>query len=195
MSGHCWGEAKIIELEEELSKIKWHILGLAEVRRHGEDLEKLKSGNLFYTRGKENQSQSGVGFLIHKDIANNVTDFNSTSDTVVMVVLKLNKRYSMKVIQVYMPTSTHPDEEIEEVYEEIEELLDSCKTHYTMIMGDFNATIGIQQDGENNILGKHGVGRRNERGDGLVEFATSRNLYIANTKFYKKSKWTWKSIK
>ena len=43
------------------------------------------------------------------------------------------------------------------------------------------------------MLGKYGVGRRNERGDRLVEFAASRNLYIANTKFQKKSKWTWKS--
>src|SRR5271156_3493502 len=60
-------------------------------------------------------------------------------------------------------------------------------------MGDFNATIGKQQDGENHVLGRHGAGRRNERGDRLVEFATSRNLYIANTKFHMKSKWTWRS--
>jgi hypothetical protein len=37
-----------------------------------------------------------------------------------------------------MPTSAHHDEEIEEVYEEIEELIDSCNTHYTMVIGDFN---------------------------------------------------------
>lgn len=187
------GEAKLVELEEELSTIKWHIIGLAEVRRHGENLEHLQSGNLLYTRGKENVSQSGVGFLIHKEIAKNVTEFKSTSDRVAMIVLKLNSRYSMKIVQVYMPTSTHPDEEIEEVYEEIEELLDSCKTHYTMVMGDFNATIGLRRDGESHVLGKYGVGHRNERGDRLIEFATSRNLHIANTKFQKKSKWTWKS--
>lgn len=187
------GEAKLEELEEELSKIKWHIVGLAEVRRHGENLENLQSGNLLYTRGKEHDSQSGVGFLIHKDIAKNVTDYKSTSDRVAMIVLQLNNRYSMKIVQVYMPTTAHPDEEIEEIYEEIEELLDSCKTHYTMVIGDFNATIGSQREGESHVLGKYGVGHRNERGDRLIEFATSRNLHIANTKFHKKSKWTWKS--
>ena len=44
-------------------------------------------------------------------------------------------------------------------------------------------------------MGKYGMGMRNERGDRLVEFAASRQLYIANTKFQKKAirKWTWKS--
>jgi exonuclease III len=137
------GEAKLVELEEELSKINWHIVGLAEVRRHGEELEILKSGNLLYTRGRENESQSGVGFLVHKELASNVTDFKSSSDRVAMIVIRLNKRYSMKIIQVYMPTSAHPDEEVEEIYEEIEEMLDSYNTHYTMAIGDFNATVGL----------------------------------------------------
>src|SRR5271156_2457386 len=43
-------------------------------------------------------------------------------------------------------------------------------------------------------MGPYGTGQRNERGDRLIEFATSRKLYIGNSKFQKKSsrKWTWK---
>ena len=57
-----------------------------------------------------------------------MTDFKSSSDRVAMIVIRLNKRYSMKIIQMYMPTSTHPDEEVEEIYEEIEEMLDNYNT-------------------------------------------------------------------
>ena len=44
-------------------------------------------------------------------------------------------------------------------------------------------------------MGPYGIGERNERGDRLIEFTTSRKLYIANSKFQKKDsrKWTWKS--
>ncbi|ELT97455.1 hypothetical protein CAPTEDRAFT_193412 [Capitella teleta] len=45
------------------------------------------------------------------------------------------------------------------------------------------------------IKGEQGLGERNERGERLVQFATSKNLKITNTYFEKKSsrKWTWRS--
>jgi endonuclease/exonuclease/phosphatase family metal-dependent hydrolase len=186
-------EDRLLELEEELSKVKWHVVGLSEVRRKGESLQQLTSRNMLYTRGTDKGGSSGVGFLVHKDLAGMVTDYKSTTDRVAMIVIKLNSKYSVKIIQAYMPTTGHDDKELEAVYEEINELMDGCRTHYTMVMGDFNAKIGLQQRNEQGVMGKHGIGQRNERGDRLIEFAASRNLYIANTRFKKKSKWTWKS--
>ena len=39
------------------------------------------------------------------------------------------------------------------------------------------------------------MGQRNERGDTLVEWATSKNVKILNTQFQKKAgrRWTWRS--
>jgi len=112
-----------------------------------------------------------------------------------MIVLQLNSMYRVKIVQVYAPTSTYDDEVIEDMYEEINKLLDSVPTKYTMVLGDFNAKIGMRMKGESAIMGKYGIGIRNERGDRLIEFAASRQLYIANAKFPKKAtrKWTWRS--
>ncbi len=189
------GEDRLVELQEELQHIKWDIIGLAETRRRGENIEQLKNGSVLYTVGKENRSDSGVGFLVNQQLANNVVEFKSTSDRVAMIVIKLSHRYMLKVIQVYAPTSAHDDDEIEDMYEEINHLMDYSKTHYTMVIGDFNAKIGKQKDTEASVMGKYGTGIRNERGDRLIEFARSRNLYIANGKFQRKEKnlWTWKS--
>ena len=189
------GEDRLAELEEELKAIKRNIIGLSETRRHGENMQKLASGNILYTRGHDAKSQAGVGFIVHKDIATNILEFRSASERVAMLVVKINSKYSVKIIQVYAPTSAYDDEIVEEMYDEINTLMDAVKTHYTMVIGDFNAKIGTRKTGDSNIMGMYGIGERNERGERLIEFATSRKLYIANSKFPKKSsrKWTWKS--
>lgn len=52
-------------------------------------------------------------------------------------------------------------------------------------MGDFNAKIGAHTSGEQ-YIGQYGLGQRNKRGVRLVDFASSNQLYVANTFFNKK---------
>ena len=188
-------EERLLELEEELKEIKWDILGLAETRRCGESIKKLASGNILYTNGKINKRQSGVGFLINKSLANNVTEFKSVSDRLAFIILKINTNYSVKIVQVYAPTTAHEDEEVEELYDELADIMDNKTTHYTIVMGDFNAKIGTRNQGEENVMGKFGFGTRNERGQRLIEFALGSKLFIANSKFKKNinRKWTWRN--
>ena len=69
------------------------------------------------------------------------------------------------------------------------------KTHYTIVMGDVNAKVGGQTNTSERATGCFGLGQRNERGDTLVEWATSKNFKIMNTQFQKKAgrRWTWRS--
>ena len=62
-------------------------------------------------------------------------------------------------------------------------------------MGDFNAKVGGQTNTSERATGCFGLGQRNERGDTLVELATSKNFKIMNTPFQKKAgrRWTWGS--
>ena len=62
-------------------------------------------------------------------------------------------------------------------------------------MGDFNAKDGGQTNTSESATGCFGLGQRNERGDTLVEWATSTNFKIMNTQFQKKAgrRWTWRS--
>jgi hypothetical protein len=122
-------------------------------------------------------------------------EFKGASERTAMLVVKINSKCSIKIIQVYAPTSAYSDEVVEDMYEEINELMDAIVTQHTVVLGDFNAKIGRRKIVENSIMGPYGTGERNERGDRLIEFATSRQLYIANSKFQKKEsrKWTWRS--
>ncbi|KAL0878690.1 hypothetical protein ABMA27_003745 [Loxostege sticticalis] len=94
-------------------------MGLSEVRREREDTITLKSGNLLYYREGDQLSQGRVGFLVHRSLINNINTIGSVSSRVAYLILRVSKRYSLKVIQVYAPTSKHPDEEVEVMYEDI----------------------------------------------------------------------------
>ncbi|XP_038206257.1 uncharacterized protein LOC119828225 [Zerene cesonia] len=155
-------DEKIIELEVELSKLRWDVIGLSEVRRQGEDTITLTSGNLFFFREGDQQSQGGIGFIVHKSLINNIVSIKSVSSRVAYLILRISKRYSMKVIQVYAPTSTHPDEEVEAMYEDISRAIHSSKTHFNVVMGDFNAKLG-------------------ERGDGMAVVTTTEPTAVGST--------------
>jgi endonuclease/exonuclease/phosphatase family metal-dependent hydrolase len=187
---------KLIEIEIELEKIKWDILGLSEVRKPGEECLKLKSGHTLFYRGSDTQTLiHGVGLLINKRWSNHITHTKSISDRVIYVCLKLNKRYSIKVIQAYAPTSTHDDEEIEMFYEDIAKAMEENRTQFQFLVGDFNAKLGKSEDDSETSIGNFSYEQRNERGDTLLNFLQQHNIFAVNSFFPGKpqQKWTWES--
>ncbi|KAL1446846.1 hypothetical protein WDU94_003496 [Cyamophila willieti] len=186
-------EEKLIELEKELEQIKWSIVGLCETRRKGEECLKLKSGNVLYYKGDEDGKYNGIGFLVNKEIGQNIITMEGSSSRVGRLVLKLNDRYKLQIVQAYAPTSSHTDEEVEQFYEELKEMHEKGNDcQFKIVMGDFNAKIGTKLHGET-VIGNYGFGNRNDRGNRLVQFAEEKRLYIMNS-FFKKQptrKWTW----
>ena len=189
-------ESDLLALLEELSFIKWDVVGLSEVRRLQEEQKKLSDGHVLYWKGKplDSKQELGVGFLVNKRLEKNLEEFHGVSERVASVTLKLNERYNLKIIQVYAPTCSHSDEEVENFYEDVQKAIDRKRAHFMVIMGDFNAKVGKRVEQETSI-GNHGIGTRNERGQRLIEFAEARSLSIMNTFFEKRldRKWTWKS--
>jgi endonuclease/exonuclease/phosphatase family metal-dependent hydrolase len=93
-----------------------------------------------------------------------------------------------------MPTSNSNDSQVEEVYEQMEKAIETIKGEENLIiMGDWNAIVG-EGKRERNIMGKYGLGKRNDRGDRLVEFCAKHDLIITNTSFdhHPRRRYTWK---
>ena len=95
------------------------------------------------------------------------------------------KRYKLKIVEVYAPTTSYSKEDINSFYNDVDETFGK-PNHYTIVMADFNAQIEKRTNP---------VEVRHERSDTLVEWATSRKYKIMNTMFQKKAgrRWTWKS--
>ena len=60
-------------------------------------------------------------------------------------------------------------------YNTIDTILEK-QTHYTIVMGDFNAKVGEQANTTERATGCIDLSQRNERGDTLVEWATTNNF-------------------
>ena len=93
------------------------------------------------------------------------------------------KPFNISVIQVYAPSSSHTDEEIEEFYQDLEKTIKEIpKKDIVVTQGDWNAKIDTDvHDQWRGTAGKFGVGKTNERGHRLLEFAKQCNLIVANT--------------
>jgi len=104
------------------------------------------------------------------------------------------KPFNITVIQVYPPTSNAEEAEVEQFYEDLQDLLElTPKKDVLFITGDWNAKVGSQETP--GVTGKFGLGIRNEAGRRLIEFCQENALVIANTLFQqcKRRLYTWKS--
>ena len=77
------------------------------------------------------------------------------------------KAFNITVIQVYAPTSNTEEAEVEQFYEELQDLLELApKKDVLFIIGDWNAKVGSPETP--GVTGKFGLGIQNEAGQRLI---------------------------
>ena len=92
------------------------------------------------------------------------------------------KPFNIIVIQVYALTSNAEEAEVEQFYEDLQDLLDlTAKKDALFIIGDWNAKVGSQEIP--GVMGKFDLGVWNEAGQRLIEFCHENALVIENTLF------------
>ena len=92
------------------------------------------------------------------------------------------KPFNITVIQVYALTTNAEEAEVEQFYEDLQDLLElTPKKDVLFIIGDWNATVGNQE--KPGVTGKFGLGVQNEAGQRPTEFCQENALVIANTLF------------
>ena len=79
------------------------------------------------------------------------------------------KPFNTTVIQVYAPTSNAEETEVEQFYEDIQDLLELTPKKMS-----FNAKVGSQETP--GVTGKFGLGVQNEAGQRLLEFCQENAL-------------------
>ena len=92
------------------------------------------------------------------------------------------KPFNITVIQVYALTSNAEEAEVEQFYEDLQDLLELTPPKYVLfILGDWNAKVERQEIP--GVTCKFGLGVQNEAGQKLIEFSQENSLVIANTLF------------
>ena len=105
-----------------------------------------------------------------------------------------SKPFNITVIQVYAPITNAEEAEVEQFYEDLQDLLElTSKRDVLFIIGNWNAKAGNQETP--GVTGKFGLGVQNEVGQMLTEFCEENTLVVANTLLeqHKRRLYTWTS--
>ena len=105
-----------------------------------------------------------------------------------------DKPFNITVSQAYAPISNAEEAEVEQFYEDLQDLLElTPKRDVLFIIGDWNAKVGNQETP--GVTGKFGLGIWKEAGQRLIEFCQENALVIANTLFqqHKRRLYKWTS--
>ena len=103
------------------------------------------------------------------------------------------KPFNITVIQVYAPTSNTEEAEVEQFYEDLQDLLELTSQKDVLFnIGDWNAKVGSQET--LGVTGKFGLGIQNKAEQRLIEFFQENALVIANTLFQQHKRMAFKTV-
>ena len=115
---------KLENITQEATQLKVDILGLLEVRW-------LESGNLqcdphtLTYLGHKKEHKHGVGLLLSKAMSQSVMGYHAMSDIILLVMI-YGQPFDLSIIQVYAPTSASTEEEIGDLYSDLEDAYSKC---------------------------------------------------------------------
>ena len=106
--------------------------------------------------------------MVNKRVQNAVLGCNLKNDRMISVCFQ-GTPFNITVIQVYAPTNNAEEAEVEQFYEDLQDLLElTPQKDVFFIIGDWNAQVGSQETP--GVTGKFGLGVQNETGQRLIEF-------------------------
>lgn len=122
-------------------------------------------GNFVFSSGKG--GHIGVAVIIDGWYRNLLLGARAVNDRVTVVRMEAVS-HNISITQAYAPTSKAPDEENDEFYSVLEETIALIpQSDVLFVVGDFNAKVGRidNSDAYHGLIGSHGLGTRNERGE------------------------------
>ena len=135
----------------EVSELKWTGMG-----------EFNSDDHYIYYCGQESLRRNGVAIMVNKRVWNAVLGCNLKNHRIISVLFQ-GKPFNITVIQVYFPTSIAEEAEVEQFYEDLQDILElTAKRDVLFIIGDWNAKVGSQETP--GVTGKFGLGIQMKQG-------------------------------
>ena len=185
-------QGKLEVVKQEMARLNVGIRGISELKWTGMG-EFNSDDHYIYYCGQESLRRHGVAIMVNKRVRNAVPGCTLKKNKMISVHFQ-GKPLNIMVIQVYALTSDAEESDIEQFYEDLQDLLElTPQKDVLFIIGDWTTKVGSQETP--GVTGKFGLGVRNEAGQRLIEFCQENALVIANTLFqqHKRRRYTWTS--
>ena len=191
---------KAHQIATEMNNYKLDLLGICETRWKKSGECRLSSGQtVIYSGNLEDNAihSEGVGIMLTGQAKQAMLGWKPLSSRLMTAEFRTTqKNIKLHVIVAYAPTNDKDQEVKESFYRQLENTVQNIpSSDMTIVMGDFNAKIGSNNTAYEEILGKQGLGDRNENGDFFVDFCASTGMVIGGSIFPHKRihKTTWTS--
>jgi len=171
-------------INNELLRLQIDIAALQETRLAESGCLK-ESDYTFFWHGKKEEDvrEYGVGFAVRNSLLDKV-QLGSTG-TERLLSLQLNTSDGLvNLLCVYAPTLMASDDIKEDFYNQLDSVINGFqKREVLILLGDFNARVGSDNEAWPTCLGHFGVGKCNDNGQRLLELCSYHELCITNSFF------------
>ncbi|VDP32852.1 unnamed protein product [Schistosoma mattheei] len=137
----------------------------------------------------------GVALMLSKLSRDALVGWESHVSRIIKASFKTKKEgITMNIIQCYAPINDSNDDIKDQFYGRLQSIIEKClRRDLTILMGDLNAKVGIDTTGYEDIMGRHGLGERNENGERFTNLCAFNKLFIGGSVFPHKRihKATW----
>ena len=155
-------QGKLEVVKQEMARVNVDILGISKLKWTGMGEFNSNDHYIWYCWQKSLR-RNRVGIMVNKRVRNAVHGCSLKNDRMISVHFQ-GKPFNIMVIQVYAPTSNAEEAEVEQFYEDLQDLLElTPKRDVLFIIGDWNAKVGNQETP--GITGKFGLGIRKKKQD------------------------------
>ena len=121
--------------KQELARVKINSLGISELKWMRMS-EFNSDEHYIYYCGQESLRRNGVALIVNKSVWNAVLGCSLKNDRMISVHFQ-GKPFNIMVIQAYAPTSNTEEAEVEQFYEDLQDLLElTPKKDVLFIIGE-----------------------------------------------------------
>jgi len=116
-------QGKLEVVKQEMAKVNINILGISEIKWTGMG-EFNSDDHCIYYHGQESLKRNGVAIIVNNRVQNAVLRCNLKNNKMISVHFQ-GKPFNITVIQVYVLTSNAEEAEVEQFYEDLQDLLET----------------------------------------------------------------------
>ena len=173
------------EVADLMERRRVDILCVQETRWKGKRARCIGGGYKMWYCGSGNK-KNGVGIILKKEHVNRVVELWRVSERIICLKMELDG-VMLNVISAYAPQVGYIREEKETFWLDLDETVEKIPRNERIVVGAYlNGHVGEGNNGDEECMGRHGLGKRNNEGQAVVDFAKRRELAITNTYFVKK---------
>ena len=137
-------QGKLEVVKQEMARVSNDILRISKLKWTGMG-EFNSDDHYIYYCGQEYVRRNGVAIIVNKRVWNAVLGCNFKNDKIISVHFQ-GKPFNITVTQVYGPTSNAEEAEVEQFFEDLQDLLElTPQRDVLFITGDWNAMVGSQE--------------------------------------------------